>query len=187
MPFLKKPGRQRGIVEYEFSASRLKLLVPKGSCQFILSISGSFVVRSTFTSSRNQNPTKDRSTCQRRPRLYSQPSSSTRCLCFCTFQYLFWQVEFEVITQDNHQNFIGNIWINKEVCNHAASVHTFQNLGTLLLTEGFGTVIRSVVRDSDFNAEYTAAEEVAKKLHKNVVHQFIFVLIFSRCGRTMMK
>jgi endonuclease YncB( thermonuclease family) len=65
--------------------------------------------------------------------------------------------------------------LTKRFASKAAGVYTSQNLATLLLTEGFATVIRSVVRDSDFNAEYTAAEEVAKKLHKNVELQFSLV------------
>jgi staphylococcal nuclease domain-containing protein 1 len=95
LPFLKRAGRQRGVVEYEFSASKLKIFVPKESCQIALSLAAL------------KAP-------QRTEPFAKEALTFVRDLCH---QH---DVEFEVLAQDRGGSFIGNVWVNKK--NLATSV-----------------------------------------------------------------
>jgi len=90
LPFLQRHGRMRGVVEYEFSASRFKLLVPKESCQIILSLSGI------------QAATKD------------SPFFKS-ALSFVKERVHQHDIEFDVVAQDTKgAGFIGNVWLGKQ-------------------------------------------------------------------------
>jgi len=89
LPFLKRAGRQRGVVEYEFSASKLKIFVPKESCQIALSIAA---IRAP----------------QRTEPYAKEALTFVRDLCH---QH---DVEFEVLSQDRGGSFVGNLWVNKK-------------------------------------------------------------------------
>jgi len=89
LPFLKRLGRTRGIVEYVYSGSRLKLYVPKENCQIVLILSGISAPR----------PPED---------------FADEALNLVNQKALQRDVEFEVLNQDKRGNFIGNVWISKE-------------------------------------------------------------------------
>jgi len=80
----------RGVVEYAFSASRFKILVPKESCQILLSLSGI------------QAPTKD------------SPFFKS-ALLFVKEKIHQHDIEFDVVSQDTKgAGFIGNVWMGKQ-------------------------------------------------------------------------
>lgn len=80
----------RGVVEYEFSASRFKLLVPKESCQIMLSLGAV------------QTPQRDSP--------FFKPA-----LLFVKEKVHQHDVEFDVVAQDTKgSGFIGNIWLGKQ-------------------------------------------------------------------------
>eukprot|EP01118_Nematostelium_gracile_P011636 TRINITY_DN4159_c0_g1_i1.p1 TRINITY_DN4159_c0_g1~~TRINITY_DN4159_c0_g1_i1.p1 ORF type:complete len:963 (-),score=390.78 TRINITY_DN4159_c0_g1_i1:111-2999(-) len=87
-PSLNRQDRIRGVVEYEFSASRFKILVPKENCEIILSIG---VV---------QTPQRD-------SKLFAP------ALRFIKEKIHQHDVEFNVNAQDKGAGFIGNIWFGK--------------------------------------------------------------------------
>lgn len=89
LPFLKRAGRQRGVVEYEFSATKLKIFVPKESAQIAISLAA---VRAP----------------QRNEPFSKEALTFTRDICH---QH---DVEFEVLAQDRGGSFIGNVWVNKK-------------------------------------------------------------------------
>jgi len=65
-------------------------------------------------------------------------------------------VEFEVVNVDKGGSFLGTIWFNRE------------NIATLLLSEGYATIIKAVARDSEYFNDYRTAEDSAKRNHKNL-------------------
>lgn len=93
LPFLKKAGRQRGVVEHVASASRLRLYVPKEGCMVNFSLSGISVPRYS-----EDNPEE----------------FAEEAFNFIVDRAQQHDVEFEVITQGRTGTFIGNIWVNKE-------------------------------------------------------------------------
>jgi len=130
-PMLKRAGKLRAVVQYEFSASRFKVYVPKETCEMILSLSA-------LKTPRREEPFAE------------------EALRFVKEQVHLRDVEIEVIAQDKGGNFIGTIWVNK------------QNLSSLLLEQGFATLIMGVARDSEYFTEYVTAEEVAKKAKRRL-------------------
>lgn len=93
LPFLKRAGKQKGVVEHVASASRLRLYVPKEGCLINFSLSGINVPRFS-----EENPEE-----------FAQEAFD-----FIVDRVQQHDVEFEVITQGRTGNFIGNIWVNKE-------------------------------------------------------------------------
>jgi len=93
LPFLKKNGKQRGVVEHVASASRLRLYIPKEGCIVNFSLSGISVPRYS-----EENPEE-----------FAEEAYS-----FIVDRVQQHDVEFDVITQGRTGNFIGNIWVNKE-------------------------------------------------------------------------
>jgi len=89
LPFLKRGGKQRGVVEYEFSATRLKIFVPKESSMIALTLSA---VRAP---TRNEPFAKEAHAFVRD----------------VAHQH---DVEFEVLSLDRGGTFIGNVWVNKK-------------------------------------------------------------------------
>jgi staphylococcal nuclease domain-containing protein 1 len=92
LAFLKRNGRQRGVVEYVFSGSKYKLFVPKEGCMIVLSLAAVKTPRS--------NP----------PEPLAKESTQ-----FAQSRVMQHDIEFEVTSQDKGGNFIGTIWtMNKE-------------------------------------------------------------------------
>jgi len=69
-------------------------------------------------------------------------------------------VEFEVVNVDKGGSFLGTIWFNRE------------NICTLLLSEGYATIIKAVARDSEYFNDYRTAEDTAKRAHKHLWHNY---------------
>jgi staphylococcal nuclease domain-containing protein 1 len=93
LPFLKRAGKQKAVVEHVASASRLRIYVPKEGCLINFSLSGINVPRYSEES----------------PEEFAEEAYN-----FIVDKVQQHDVEFEVITQGRTGNFIGNIWVNKE-------------------------------------------------------------------------
>jgi len=89
LPFLQRASRQRAVVEYEFTASRFKVFVPKESAYIVF---GLVAVRAP----------------QKSDEYYKQ------ALQFAKENVHQRDVEIEVLTQDKGGSFLGNLWVNKK-------------------------------------------------------------------------
>lgn len=88
LPFLQRAGRVRGIVQYEFSATKLKIYIPKETCEIALSISG-------IKAPSKNDPLNDEATLFTRSQCHQQ------------------EVELEVYSRDKAGNLLGSVWLWK--------------------------------------------------------------------------
>lgn len=93
LPYLKRNGKQRAVVDYEFSGSRFKVFVPKESAYVMFTVAA---IRTPF---RNEDFFRE-SVQFAREHLHQR------------------DVEIEVLAQDKGGSFLGNLWVNKK--NYAA-------------------------------------------------------------------
>jgi len=138
LPSLKRSGKTKGVVEYVFSGSRLKIYIPREGCMV------NFILAAARTPRTSSDPTKPGEPFAEE----SQRFTATRALQR--------DVEIEVLDQDKAGNFIGNLWIGR------------YNLSTQLLEEGLATSNRIAVKESEYMREYQTAEEQAKRGRKHL-------------------
>lgn len=89
LPYLKRNGRQRAVIDYEFSGSRFKVYVPKESAYVMFTVAA---IRTPF---RNEEFFRE-SVQFAREHLHQR------------------DVEIEVLAQDKGGSFLGNLWVNKK-------------------------------------------------------------------------
>jgi len=89
LPHLKRAGKQRAVVDYEFSGSRFKVFVPKESAYIMFTVAA---VRTPY-----RNDEYFRESVQ-----YAREQVHQR------------DVEIEILSQDKGGSFLGNIWVNKK-------------------------------------------------------------------------
>jgi len=93
LPFLKRAGRQRAVVEHVYTGTRVKLYVPKEACLINFSFAA---VKCPRITERSADP------------------FAKEAMAFTEDRILQHDVEFEVFSQDKSGNFIGLLWFNKE-------------------------------------------------------------------------
>lgn len=147
LPFLKRAGRLRGVVEYEFSGSRFKVFVPKESCLITLALAGVRVARQ------------------------GEPFAA-EAKKFAREQVHQHDIEFEVFAQDKGGNFIGNLYLNKRSLatslleNGLAQIQRVSLADTGLATEY--TIAEDAAKKGRKNVwkDYDEAAEEAKRLKR---------------------
>jgi len=117
-PSLERAGKLRGVVDYEFSATKIKLLVPKETCKIVLVLAGV-----TSGTRAGQEPTKE------------QRELAAEALFFVKEKIHQHDVEFQVTGLDKSHTFIGDVWVNK------------QSLAAMLLEQGFIKTFRTEDRE----------------------------------------
>jgi len=85
---LKRAGKLRAVVQHEFTAGRVKVYVPKESCELILSLSAI------------KAPARGE-------------EFGDEGLAFTKDQIHQRDVEIDIVAQDKRGNFLGNLWLNK--------------------------------------------------------------------------
>ncbi len=149
---LSKESNITGVVEYVFSGSRLKILVPKHNVIVSFVLGGIRVPQPpALTAAR-----KD---------VKSEPCGK-EALEFTRALIMQMDVKLEVEALDKGDNFIGAVFINRE------------NLAILLLKEGLASVFAPSAERSKYSQELFGAEEEAKKAKKNVSDCVRLLLIY---------
>jgi len=149
-PSLERAGKIRGVVDYEFSATKIKLLVPKETCKIVLALAGV-----TTGTRAGVEPTKE------------QKDLAAEALFFVKEKIHQHDVEFQVSGLDRSHTFIGDVWVGK------------QNLAAMLLEQGFVKTFRTEDREltsaedlakrnrrrvwKDYDPEAEKAERAEKK------------------------
>jgi len=89
LPSLKRAGKQRGVVEFVFSGSRLKVFIPKEGCQIAFALAGIRCPGKADPFGKEAHQ-------------FSKELARQR------------DVEFEVLSQDRLGTFVGNLWVSKK-------------------------------------------------------------------------
>eukprot|EP01119_Soliformovum_irregulare_P017136 TRINITY_DN503_c0_g1_i1.p1 TRINITY_DN503_c0_g1~~TRINITY_DN503_c0_g1_i1.p1 ORF type:complete len:1125 (-),score=402.34 TRINITY_DN503_c0_g1_i1:64-3297(-) len=117
-PSLERAGKLRGVVDYEFSATKIKLLVPKETCKIVLALSGV-----TTGTRAGQELTKE------------QTALAAEALFFVKEKIHQHDVEFQVTGLDKSHTFIGQVWVGR------------QSLASMLLEQGFVKTFKTEDRE----------------------------------------
>eukprot|EP01116_Phalansterium_solitarium_P001294 TRINITY_DN1108_c0_g1_i1.p1 TRINITY_DN1108_c0_g1~~TRINITY_DN1108_c0_g1_i1.p1 ORF type:complete len:918 (+),score=421.64 TRINITY_DN1108_c0_g1_i1:113-2866(+) len=147
LPSLKRNGRMRGVVEFEFSGARLKVYVPKENIQITLALGG-----------------------VRTPRQGEPFSNESRKLARDTAHQH--DIELEIYNQDKGGNFIGNVYVAKKSLATTLLEEGLAQINRLSVQESGLTTEYSIAEDSAKKSrknlwkDYDEAVEEAKRLKR---------------------